>query len=214
MGLQSALLEKQNHESEQTNLRLEKMVDERTRNLKRANRELDLFLYQSSHALREPLMRIMGLLSIIRTESDPKVLAVMNDKVDYTIKSMDRMLHKLMDITEIQRRNLHPEPLALLPLIQNHIAEIENDMNYAPASIELNVPPQMFLVPEKYMLNVVLRNLLENALHFRVPGRTHKLQLSIHFKATELFIRVWDNGMGIPKDHLVSVFSMFFRGTA
>jgi signal transduction histidine kinase/Tfp pilus assembly protein PilF len=211
---QKILQEKQNREIKEMNVRLEKMVDDRTRNLKLANRELDLFLYQSSHALRGPLMRLMGLFSIIRDEKDPAVIAVMQEKVDYTIRAMDRMLHKLMDVTEIQRRDPQPEALSLRPILEDQLREIESDMHYPEAEINLDIPETMVLAPEKYLLSVVFRNLLENALHFRVPNRSHKVEIHVRHEAGQLHIRVTDNGIGIPKEHLDSVFSMFFRGTA
>ncbi|MEM0996486.1 MAG: tetratricopeptide repeat-containing sensor histidine kinase [Bacteroidota bacterium] len=211
---QRVLLQKQNQEIRQMNTKLENMVDERTRNLQSANRELDLFLYQSSHALRGPLMRLMGLFSIIREEKDNAVVAVMQEKVDYTIRAMDRMLHKLMDVTEIQRRDPQAEAVALRNLIEGHVREIESEMHYPAAEIVLDVPETNLLVPEKYLVNVVLRNLLENALHFRVPDRTHKVHVEVRHSRSELNIRVTDNGIGIPAEHLDSVFSMFFRGTA
>lgn len=211
---QKVLQEKQNREIKEMNVRLEKAVDERTRNLKLANRELDLFLYQSSHALRGPLMRLMGLFSIIQDEKDPAVVAVMQEKVDYTIRAMDRMLHKLMDVTEIQRRDPQPEALSLRPILEDHIREIESDMHYPEAEIKLDIPETMVLAPEKYLLGVVFRNLLENALHFRVPARDHKVEVKVRHEAGELNIMVTDNGIGIPEEHRDSVFSMFFRGTA
>lgn len=211
---QKFLQEKQNREIKEMNVRLEKMVDDRTRNLKLANRELDLFLYQSSHALRGPLMRLMGLFSIIRDEKDPAVIAVMQEKVDYTIRAMDRMLHKLMDVTEIQRRDPQPEALSLRPILEDHIREIESDMHYPEAEINLDIPETMVLAPEKYLLSVVFRNLLENAMHFRVAQRSHKVEVKVRHEAGELHIQVTDNGIGIPEEHRDSVFSMFFRGTA
>ena len=206
-------LERKNQEITKMNSGLEQIVDERTQNLRVANQELDLFLYQTSHALRGPLMRIMGLFSIIRHEEDPKMVVLMNEKVDYTIKSMDRMLHKLMDVTEIQRRNMQPEEVNLRELVKDHVAEIETEMQYDPSQMNLSAPNHTVMITEKYTLNVILRNLLENALHFRMPGRPHVIDFEIQVDGEEMKIRVRDNGMGIPKEQIDNVFNMFHRAT-
>lgn len=212
----SALLGKKNQEILEINANLEDIVDERTLNLKATNKELDTFVYQTSHALRAPLMRVMGLFSIIRDSNDEVTRSTMQAKIDATIGGMDRMLYKLLDVQEIKLRSLEPALIDLAQTIQEIIHEIKDKSTLPPPTWELDLPDNKVMVGDRFVLRSILLNLIENAYHFRHQDRLndHKIQVKVNqLTDHELMISIADNGMGIPEQEIGKTFDMFYRGT-
>ncbi|MEM7038921.1 MAG: HAMP domain-containing sensor histidine kinase [Bacteroidota bacterium] len=210
---QSKLVARKNAEILKINSGLGVTVADRTRNLVQANQELDLFLYQSSHALRGPLMRIMGLISLMKTEEDVVTREAIRERVEFTIRTMDRILYKLMDVSALKRRQVRPAVVELKRLVSDQISEIERKMGYPECEAELLIPEGETLLPDRQLFTILMRSVLENALHFRHGKRRHKITVEAIQEGDLLTIRVRDNGAGIPLNIQENIFDMFFRGT-
>jgi|GEM_PF-6490735 len=212
----SSLLSKKNHEILEINANLESIVEERTQVLQATNKELDTFVYQTSHALRAPLMRVMGLFSIIRDTEDEATRSAMQAKIDTTIGGMDRMLYKLLDVQEIKLRALEPARIDLSQTVEEITHEVRGKSELPPPKWKLDIPSQKVMVGDRFILRSILLNLIENAYHFRHEDRidTHEIAVQIQIaNETQLSISISDNGMGIPETEIDKAFDMFYRGT-
>ena len=211
---QKSLLETQNQEMAALNADLEKVIAARTRHLETANEELDTFLYNSSHALRRPLARIMGLLDILKNEEDPQEIDFFRDKIDYMARNMDDMLYKLTQVTEVNHQSLNVVPVDLNELVNEIGESYSRELEAKKIGLVLENPENIRLSTDPYLLRLVLSNLLSNATQFSNPTQTKPLiRVSMHSAEDRVMIRVWDNGMGIPPEVLPNLFEMFFRGT-
>lgn len=204
-----------NEEILQINSNLEAIVEERTKNLLEANVELDTFLYQTSHALRAPLMRIIGLFSIAQETTDAAVGMDMYGKIDETITRMDRMLYKLLDVQEMKLRQPKPCMLDLGKLLKSILAEVAGKSDFETPEVQLDLPDGECLVADKDVLRLALFNVIENAWHFRADetGAGHRIDICIRQESDQLIATVEDNGFGIPESEQAGVFQMFHRAT-
>jgi signal transduction histidine kinase len=70
------------------------------------------------------------------------------------------------------------------------------------------------LKTDEKMLELILLNLLENALIYSDKNKTkQEIQLSTKRKDSSFFLSVEDNGVGIPDKQLPRIFEMFYRGS-
>lgn len=208
-------LSKKNEEILQINSNLESIVEERTRNLSEANKELDTFLYQTSHALRAPLMRIIGLFSIAKESESEVVASEMYGKIDETISRMDRMLYKLLDVQEMKLRDPLPEKVNFKQLIDEIVREIKEKSDLEAPILNLDLPQESCPVPDRQVVRLVLLNVLENAWHFRSenPDTPHSIDIAVRHRDDQLHLSITDNGIGIPEQEHEVVFQMFHRAT-
>lgn len=210
----STELSNKNKEILLINSNLEGIVTERTRNLSEANKELDTFLYQTSHALRAPLMRIIGLFSIARESEDEVVSSEMYAKINETITRMDRMLYKLLDVQEMKLRDPVPIKVDFGQMIEELISDIAERSPLAKPTFKLDLPKESIQCPDRQIVRLALVNTIENAWHFRHDDAPdHTIDIQIQSKATDLLLVVTDNGTGVPNAELESVFGMFHRAT-
>ncbi|MCB9230286.1 MAG: tetratricopeptide repeat protein [Bacteroidia bacterium] len=207
---QKDLVEKQNAQIREINHQLEVKVEERTQDLRLANQELDVFLYESAHALRRPLTTTRGLIGLLENENNPDNRISLSEKVEFTLERMDRMLHKLIMVNENNRKVLDVHPLNFKNVIE---AEVRAFADFPDINWQITIDPEASLQTDFFRFSGMLQNVLENSVAFRKPGG--KTLISIEVKArkegADLIIR--DNGIGINAKVLDKMMEMFQRGT-
>jgi signal transduction histidine kinase/tetratricopeptide (TPR) repeat protein len=208
-------LEWQNKQIKEINSNLELLVEARTADLLAANEELDTFLYESSHALRRPLLRIVALFDLIRQEKDPAVVEELNTKVETTVRAMNNTFRKLVEVNEISHRTAQADGVKFSELVPSLLRELGEQ--YRPSEMEVVIESRNddSLTTDRYIFSAILRNLIDNALHFNriAQGVKHKVVVSLEHESRGIRLSVRDNGTGIPARLHENIFQMFFRGT-
>ena len=60
--------------------------------LKKANFELDNFVYHTSHDLRSPLLSVLGLVNIAKSEQDIEQFGLLLEMIEKSIKKLDSLV--------------------------------------------------------------------------------------------------------------------------
>ncbi len=187
-------------------------LQEKNKTLEKVSYELDRFVYSASHDLRAPLTSILGLLYLLRSE-------VSEDGPSHYIKLMEESVLKLdntiKDIVAYSRNNrqeISSEPVVLNELV----ADILSGLRYLETA-DLNLPdivevqPVELFFTDRNRLQVILNNLLANAIRFRHPARKPEIKIRCMISGNDVQIDVSDNGIGISDRHIDRIFDMFYR---
>jgi signal transduction histidine kinase len=197
----------------QINSNLEQLVATRTAAVVEAKRELDIFLYESAHALRRPITRITALVELANQERDEQQALQLHKRLTATLENMDDLLHKLIMVNESSRR----APLNVSLEVGKMVSSCISDLDLASkAKVNNKVPASAEIRIDSYLLHNILVSLLENAVSFHPEDPTHQAEIEIEWivQPTMRILRVRDNGIGIPEEQQEKVFDMFYRGTA
>lgn len=206
---QKEALIKANEEVKQTNENLEAIVQQRTKLLTDANRELDTFLYRASHDLRSPLSSIIGLCNIARRLTTEEFV----EKVTLTTRGMDHLLSKLKMISEVNRPTDFSS-LSLRNAVERVRYKFRSQIDNNRIQFKVNCPDNIVFYTYPDLLEIVLTNLIENALVFSKMG-AHPIPI-VEFNASMnvniVEFSVYDNGVGVDNDIRPKLFNMFFKG--
>jgi len=204
-----------NQELQTVNSRLETTVRKRTSELQRTNQELDTFLYQSSHALRRPIVHVKGLVQLARIEPDPHEILGLYDKLDDTATRMDLMLKKLVMASEIYVTEPEIEQIDFEQLIKEVWDSLTDSLKAQSVSLEQSIPSEVNFKADRKLLKIMLLNLLENAIFYNEATKRKKALVSIIINSNpkSLDIKVNDNGIGITEESIASIFDLFSVGT-
>ena len=88
--------EKRGSEIRSLNANLERRVEERTRALEEANRELESFSYSVSHDLRAPLRHVQGYVELLIKDADSNI-STKGQRFLQTISDSSRLMGTLID---------------------------------------------------------------------------------------------------------------------
>jgi signal transduction histidine kinase len=207
-------LKRANTDLEHTNRILQSEVAERARAemaLKEADRHKDEFLAVLAHELRNPLAPIRNAVEIMRRSAltDPQ-LAWSRDVIERQVKHLTRLVDDLLDVSRITRGNINlsREPVAVTTIVARAIETIQPLIADQRHELTVDVPEESLEVEgDLTRLTQVLGNLLNNAAKYTDPGGS--IAVSARRVATDVEIRVRDNGIGIPPELLPRLFQLF-----
>lgn len=207
-------LHKANEELQRLNTGLESTVKDRTAALETINQELDTFLYQSSHALRRPVVSVMGLTQLARMERTKTGVVHLYDKIEDTLVRMDLMLKKLVMASEINFIDVERENINFKEMINKIKSQLVEKLKIDKLSFNYEVSPSLQYAADKRLVSVVFQNLIENAMlyHNDGLGRQAEIDVSVVEKDPGIHIRIHDNGIGISEKVISHIFNMFTVG--
>jgi signal transduction histidine kinase/CheY-like chemotaxis protein len=174
-----------------------------------ANRSKSRFLAAASHDLRQPLHAMTLFVSSLTR----RLAATENGKtiahVDQSLRSLRSMIDALLDMSKIEAGLIKANPGAL-PLDEffeslkpGFLATArDKKLDFRIAKTSAHV------VADRTLLELVLRNLLANAMKFT---RTGGVLLGVRRGRGEFGIAVVDTGVGIAPDRTGAVFEEFQR---
>ena len=182
--------------------------------LKEAARKKDEFLATLAHELRNPLAPISNAVEIIRRigdkESPMRPLAL--DIMSRQLKQMVRLIDDLLDVARITTGKvlLHKERIDLTDVLHSAL-EIAGPMLEARHhQLDLQLPEHpVYIQADATRLAQVFANLLNNAAKYTPEGGL--ISLSLRTVASQVEIRVKDNGIGIAPEMQNAVFDMFVQ---
>jgi len=190
---------------------LERTVEERTRELRKANDVKDRFLAMLSHELRSPLGAIRIWASLLRTgKLDPERSARALEAIERSAVTQAKLIEDLLDVSRIVTGKL---VLDVGPVDLTDVAEAALDAVRVAAEAKQIRLEQVFELTGKQVegdparLQQVVWNLLSNAVKFSAAGG--RIVLRVSRARSEAVVSVRDEGEGIETEFLPHVFERF-----
>ncbi len=183
--------------------------------LKKANLELDSFVYTASHDLRAPLRAISSFTSFLEEDCAHKLDAEEKGHLEEIRKGADRMgdlIEDLLTLSKISRIRNPYESVDMNVLLTSVIENIKFDIKDLAVKIDIqkNLPP---IFCDKIKMGVVMVNLVSNGIKFssKLKDRSPYIEVKYIDRGEKHEFRIRDNGIGIDKQYHKEVFGIFKR---
>jgi signal transduction histidine kinase len=191
---------------------LERQVEERTRELKIANEELEAFSYSVSHDLRAPLRSINGFTNLLEEDLEGRLEPAERshmDRIRAGTKKMSGLIDDLLALSKVSRSELHREEFDISAMADRTLRDISE--RHSRTSADIRVEPGLRAAADPGLVQILLENLLRNAWKFS-GKRDHAVVEfgTVQAKGVPTFF-VRDNGAGFPMDKASSLFLPFQR---
>lgn len=175
------------------------------------------FLAHMSHELRTPLNAILGFSESIRDiRMGPIGTKAYRDYAGHIHESGEHLLSLINDILDMSRiesgrMELKIEMNRALELIQECSAMVEGDAHSRGINLTLSCAPgDLIVFGDRRAIKQIIINLLSNAVKFTPESGQVKIAAR-YLVSGNTEITVTDDGIGMPKESLQSVFEPFVR---
>jgi len=219
LAIQNALLY---HEVATFNENLQKKIEDATKELRQTNAKLvamdkakDEFISIASHQLRTPLTTVKGYLSMLLEGSMGKISAQQKKVLQQSFDSSERMAYVVSDLLNLMRLRtdtfeIDPRSINLAEIVESELSYVKEQAKYKNLKLSYEKPsdfPELLL--DEIKIRQVLKNFIYNALFYTLPGGQVAVELSQ--TESEIFFKVKDTGIGVPKEDQARLFSQFYR---
>tara|TARA_Y100000992_G_scaffold285151_1_gene235866 strand:+ start:34 stop:630 length:597 start_codon:yes stop_codon:yes gene_type:complete len=145
-----------------------------------------------SHDLRTPLTRMKLQTAFIKDKA-------MSAKLTEDINEMEKMLNEYLQFTSSSYVE-KDEMFNLSELIEQIIRKYNNQ------NINNNLISRVYFSGRKNLIKRCINNLIDNALKY---GK--KVNVELTKKSTNIFIKIEDDGPGVPEEEFENVFKPFYK---
>jgi signal transduction histidine kinase len=197
---------------EQAKVTLELRVEERTKQLQTANRELEAFSYTVAHDLRSPLQAISNicfLFEVMEQQEPSAERTATLVQLRASVTAMSNMIEDLLDLsrstsTELQLTEMDLSPLA--SSILNGLAE-----SHPERQVRTVVHLDCHVRADAGLIQIVLQNLLRNAWKFTGQREVGEIEFGCSKRGNATVVHVRDNGAGFDERLAERLFQPFQR---
>jgi PAS domain S-box-containing protein len=178
-----------------------------------ADRQKNEFLAMLAHELRNPLAPISNGLQLLRMPNvDTSLVTETTQMMERQVFHLIRLVDDLLDVSRIITGKLtfRKESIDLAGVIRHAIEEAQPQIDAGGHELMLQLPARSIIVEaDAARLSQVVANLLVNAARYtKQPSR---IWLTVERQADEAVIKVKDSGIGISKELLPRIFSLFVQ---
>lgn len=196
------------------NKELDARVDERTRELEKANKELESFSYSVSHDLRAPLRAIDGYSALLKEdyyqhldEDGKEFLEIINDEA----RRMGELIDDLLAFSRMTRKEKSSEQFSMHDLVVECTEELRGVYEQKSPEIEIRDLPEVRA--DRPLMRQVWLNLIGNSMKY--TGKDEEPRISIYCnedKEQNMWqFSINDQGVGFDMKYADKLFGVFQR---
>lgn len=184
-------LRKQKEEAEHTNLAKSK------------------FLAAASHDLRQPLHALTLFTSVLNDSNQTPENRKVVGQIDASVQALESLFNALLDISRLDAGIMQMDKQHFY--LQSTLNRLKND--FTPEAqkkgVQLKIPDcQHVVISDPTLLELILRNLVSNAIHYTEYG---EVSIRCEPRVDKLLIRIRDTGIGIPVVEQQRIFEEFHQ---
>ncbi len=206
-------LEEAKNTIEARNRSLDKQVKKRTHDLLKANKDLETFLYRSSHDIQGPISTLKGLCTIAQYDvRDPQTQSL----IRMINQSANRLIDRIKSINaiyQIKSKKLKREVFELREVLDHIKKQFRYEIENASINLRMENISDITLNTDREILTLAVGELIKNAIQHGATDSSPEIVISAEKQNDSLKLSVIDNGGNINPAVKNRIFKMFQRGT-
>jgi two-component system sensor histidine kinase/response regulator len=179
--------------------------------LRRSNEDLERFAYMVAHDLSEPLRTVMSHTQLLSRQLGGQLDSNVSERLQYVIDGAKRMRSFIDDMLKYSQSTHVGHDVRKVDtqdMLQRVTETLDAAIRDCGATITHDALPTVVADPK---IEIVLQNLISNAIKYRRPGVAPQIHVSAIADRTGWLFSVRDNGVGINPQYKDRIFQIFRR---
>ncbi|MGC8587725.1 MAG: sensor histidine kinase [Hydrogenobaculum sp.] len=167
------------------------------------------FIANASHELKTPLSVIKSVLDIAMEKENDEAMLKFLKKAKNASESMEELINDMLTLSfvESMEDNIKLEDYVdIKSLIQENLEMFQPYIKNKSITVYTDIEP-ISIKTNKKLLNIILKNLIDNAIKYNKENGYIKINVK---KQNKLTLTIEDSGIGIAKEHLPFIFERFY----
>ncbi len=170
------------------------------------------FTADASHELRTPLSALKGTLEVLlRKQREPEQYI---EKIHYGLSEVNRMTVLVEHLLLLARYEAGTIPVNLQmiqieEMVHALAVRLSERLDENQVSLKINIPAEVEVFSDRFMLEQILENLATNAIKFSNPGG--EVEISFRNDQLEPLLLIRDQGIGMTPQQISQIFERFYR---
>jgi two-component system sensor histidine kinase SenX3 len=170
------------------------------------------FVAHASHELKSPVASLQTLAEAVQqaAEDDPRSATRFAERLVTEANRLGRLISDLLDLSRLEEPTALPHnPTSLSEIVCREAEQIRTIAESKEIAFAERIQPGIWIRGDPQQLQLLVRNLLENAIRYTPDGGSVTLETSM--LGPRAVLRVTDTGIGIPLEAQGRVFERFYR---
>jgi signal transduction histidine kinase len=180
----------------------------------RVLQEQDDFLALVSHQFKTPLASLqLSLETMTLRTLAPEQAKILIDRMLADLSRMSLMVTQILESVRLERGrvDLRSEPVELAGAVARVVGSLEERARSQRIALTSEVGPALYVLADPLALDVIVRNILENALAAVSPVGGGTITVSARTTGREITLAVRDSGVGFRPADGTRLFEKFTR---
>lgn len=166
-----------------------------------------------SHDLRTPLTSLLGYIEFMKDnknlseEEREEYINIIQNKGD----NLRNLMNEFFQLSKLDSNDikLDIKKINLSEIIRQNIILFYNDFSKEKIEPVIDLPDKdIYALGDKKAVERILNNLISNAIKYGYEGKSIGINLKCNKENVQ--VTVWDEGRGIPKQNLSSIFERLY----
>lgn len=189
----------------------EKQLAAYAKALQESNKDLEQFAYVASHDMKEPLRMVNSYVTLLGKMYGDKLDTRGLEFIQFAsdgVKRMDNLIRDLLEYSKIGKGDLKKELISFDDTLLKVMNNLRLQINEKKVDFNINVEVPPFLA-NRTQIFMLFQNIISNGIKYN--QNTPLILITAEVKDDFIQFTIKDNGIGMAKKYLNTIFQIFQR---